>query len=155
MVLERGTQPHFVYFIAATPVTDRWLDVEAELQLPALVKIGTTTDVEKRLQHLMRGDATKLADWMQDGIAAEFCLLGCLEGDRELEGCLHKAFANHCAGGEWFYLDEIDHIVNDLLDDYCCCHLCRFLDEFQQLPVDVQRQHMDLVMNSPLAKDCQ
>lgn len=135
-VLDQGTRPHFVYFIVArTP--------DPELMFEPLVKIGTSTDVKARLEGLRRGDRTKGADWLGEPCFADLEVLGYVEGDRELESLLHKAFAEHRAGGEWFWYDPVRDTVDDILDEHCCCELCVFIDAFQCLPVEEQRAAWD------------
>jgi hypothetical protein len=107
-VLRRGTRPHYVYFILAE--TDK-----------PVVKIGTTTDPDGRLAAL-RVDATK----RPDGIAPmSFRLLGWVEGDRELECLLHRAFHDARLVGEWFDYARIENDINDLLLRACLCRGCQ------------------------------
>jgi hypothetical protein len=54
------------------------------------IKIGCTSDVQKRLSHLQTGNSSRLV------------LLGTAEGDAVEEHCLHQLFGKHKIRGEWF-----------------------------------------------------
>lgn len=115
-VLARGIRPHYVYFIVATPRDPRHAP---------LVKIGTTTDVDKRLSEIRRGGA-KSPDWLEDlRAAARIDLAGWVKADGEVEKYLHRAFADHRVGGEWFHLAAIRDDINYLLAEHCECRGCQ------------------------------
>lgn len=56
-----------------------------------LIKIGTTSDVEKRLAK------------MQTDSGVDLVLIGVLTGGQELERKLHEQFSLYRARGEWFF----------------------------------------------------
>ncbi|WP_406127978.1 GIY-YIG nuclease family protein [Streptomyces sp. NBC_00989] len=60
-----------------------------------LVKIGTTTDVNRRVRT------------MQTGLPLTLSVLWTCEGNRELEQALHKEFREHNRRGEWFDLTSL------------------------------------------------
>ncbi|MFD9496856.1 GIY-YIG nuclease family protein [Streptomyces sp. NPDC060005] len=60
-----------------------------------LVKIGTTTDVTRRLRT------------MQTGLPLTLSVLWTCEGGRELEQALHQEFRKHNRRGEWFDLTSV------------------------------------------------
>nr|WP_181407824.1 GIY-YIG nuclease family protein [Streptomyces coelicolor] len=60
-----------------------------------LVKIGTTTDVERRVRT------------MQTGLPLTLSVLWTCEGGRALEGALHQEFREHNRRGEWFDLTSL------------------------------------------------
>ncbi|MEQ6028197.1 GIY-YIG nuclease family protein [Streptomyces salinarius] len=60
-----------------------------------LVKIGTTTDVDRRVRT------------MQTGLPLTLSVLWTCEGGRELEGALHQEFRKHNRRGEWFDLTSL------------------------------------------------
>lgn len=75
-----------------------------------LVKIGTTTDVDRRIATMQTGSPSRLE------------LLGTILGDAETESYLHIMFAEYRAHGEWFHYSEeiqgyIDHECNRQLED--------------------------------------
>jgi hypothetical protein len=115
-IVNRGLRPHFVYFMLA----------EAEPFQP-LVKIGTTTDVNARMTQVGR-QLRKGPDWLQDFPADAFTLMGFVIGDRELEQQLHRAFADHTAGREWFVFPPIEAAIDMFLSDHCVCPLCLTAD---------------------------
>lgn len=59
-----------------------------------LLKIGTSTDVERRLRSL------------QSGSAAVLTVIGVMDGGRLEEQALHTEFAGSRLHGEWFRLSE-------------------------------------------------
>lgn len=103
-VVARGIRPHYVYFMVATPL-DKRDDV--------LVKVGTSTDVDRRLSQI------------RAACAAPVDLAGWIVADGETEKHLHKAFSQHAIGGEWFVLAPIRSAINDLLASYCVCRGCQ------------------------------
>ena len=138
--IERGMRQHYVYFCLATyPVDEDGIGSDLE----PLIKIGTTTNVEQRMKGIARGD-TKGADWLELGIG-NLSLLGYIEGDREVERHLHKSFAKHRAGGEWFWYEPIAKHIDDLLDALCACEMCTFIDCLHSQPLEVQRPFMDRI----------
>lgn len=58
-----------------------------------LVKIGVTTDLDKRQRALQKGDGPRLS------------LLRVIDGGFPEERWLHRHFSNLCVGGEWFRFD--------------------------------------------------
>ncbi|MFC8389923.1 GIY-YIG nuclease family protein [Streptomyces sp. NPDC057238] len=60
-----------------------------------LVKIGTTTDVDRRVRT------------MQTGLPLTLSVLWTCEGGRELERALHQEFQAHNRRGEWFDLTSL------------------------------------------------
>lgn len=62
-----------------------------------LVKIGRTTDVERRLEELQCASPHALT------------LVGCIEGDHEAR--IHRDLQNHHVGGEWFRLTPSTEIL--------------------------------------------
>jgi hypothetical protein len=118
-LLEEGMRPHFVYF----------LEVRNDfLELPAMVKIGTSATPQDRITQLSR-HLDKGPEWLNtsDGDCDYRCM-GLLVGDEELEGQLHKAFASHRIAGEWFWLEPIEMAIDFLLSEYCVCQTCLTLD---------------------------
>ncbi|MCC9312352.1 GIY-YIG nuclease family protein [Kitasatospora sp. RB6PN24] len=69
------------------------------------VKIGCTTDLQRRLATLQCGSPIKLQ------------LLATFAGGRELEAALHRLLATHRLEGEWFDLADKDpvELVSDLV----------------------------------------
>lgn len=111
-IMDRGTRRHYVYFILA------------DLNGQAAVKIGTTTDVDARLSAL-RIDGTKRPDGIDP---ASLQLLGWVEGDRELEVALHRAFLTHRLTGEWFTYSPITKHIDAVLSRGCLCRGCQASD---------------------------
>ena len=109
----------YVYFILA----------EAEGFDP-LVKIGLTVDLPRRFKEISSDiDTGKYEiDWLAGG-ADTLRVLGILEGNQPLETALHKAFKRKAAGREWFWFDDdLDLVIDDLLCDYCVCESCLIAD---------------------------
>ena len=102
-----------------------------------LVKIGLSLDPERRFIEICNDlEAGKYdIDWLQTGTES-LSILGLLEGTQPLETALHKAFKKYKAGREWFwYNDELEEIIDELLSDYCACDLCSLADKLST-PVD-------------------
>jgi hypothetical protein len=117
-IAHRGMRPHFVYFMLA----------EASPFDP-LVKIGTTTDVHSRKTQVGR-ELHKAPDWLGDAAGCDFLtVIGYVVGDRELEQQLHRAFASHRAGSEWFWYRDIEGPIDMVLGAYCVCDPCLKADE--------------------------
>ncbi len=70
-----------------------------------LVKVGWSSNVERRLDALQTGSPVTLRV-----IAAECCGTDCAAKAREKE--LHKLLAPHRLRGEWFRLNESDLVVH-------------------------------------------
>jgi hypothetical protein len=95
-----------------------------------LVKIGLSIDPERRLIEICNDlEAGKYSiDWLQGGVES-LSVLGLLEGTQPLETALHKAFKKYKAGREWFwYNNELEEMIDDLLSDYCVCNACLIAD---------------------------
>ena len=120
-------KPVYVYFIRAYDPPDP-ADASAPLLEPQ-VKIGYSTDPYRRLEDL-RANLSKCGDWLAwcDGEWPYLDLLGYVDGGRELEKQLHRAFAQHRVEGEWFWLDPIDEWIDQILSNDCVCALCQYLD---------------------------
>lgn len=102
-----------------------------------LVKIGLSIDPDRRLIEICNDlEAGKYSiDWLQGGVES-LSMLGLLEGTQPLETALHKAFKKYKAGREWFwYNNELEEMIDDLLSDYCVCHACVIADNLST-PVD-------------------
>jgi hypothetical protein len=121
-IANRGLRPHYVYFMLA----------ETE-PLEPLIKIGTTTDVKARLTQVSR-QLHKAPDWLADGGAETLSVIGYVIGDRELEQELHRAFADHRAGLEWFWFAPIEAAIDALLSDFCVCKPCLVADSLNVVP---------------------
>ena len=109
----------YVYFILA--------DTEG---FDPLVKIGLSIDPDRRLIEICNDiESGKYAiEWLETGTES-LSILGLLEGTQPLETALHKDFQKYKAGREWFwYNDELEEIIDDLLSDYCLCNLCGIAD---------------------------
>ncbi len=78
---EGDDAPSVVYFVEAVG--------------SGLVKIGFTTNLQERLRHMAIGNPTELR------------LLKTVGGGRREEAHLHRRFAIHRKGGEWFALDPL------------------------------------------------
>lgn len=112
-VMARGVRPHYVYFIVAAPRSAG----------ERLVKIGTTTDVDRRLSEIRKGGAKTPDELSADTHTLH--LAGWTVADGETEKHLHRAFAQHRRGGEWFALDPIREDINQLLAHHCQCRGCQ------------------------------
>ena len=117
-IARRGMRPHFVYFMLAE-----------SSPFDPLVKIGTTTDVYLRKTQVGR-ELQKAPDWLGQSADCDFLtVIGYAIGDRELEQQLHKAFAHHRAGSEWFWYRDIEGPIDMFLSDYCICDPCLKADK--------------------------
>jgi hypothetical protein len=121
-IIQAGIRPRFVYFVAARSYEEE--------TLPSLVKIGTTTNPDRRLKEI---SASRGPDWLSDSDNLDSLgYMGFLLGDEQLERRLHQAFAAHRVAGEWFWLDPIDDSVDFLLNNFCVCARCLATDNLFQ-----------------------
>jgi hypothetical protein len=100
ILLALGTRTHYVYFLLAE------LDDGKQI-----VKIGTTTNIERRLLLIKQRVPYKIQ-----------AILGQLEGDQELESHLHLSFCKFKYSKEWFYYEPLRHHIADLLENYGVSH---------------------------------
>ena len=90
---------HKVYFVEAVST--------------GLVKIGWTSNLEKRLYALRRGNAVELV------------LLKCIPGDRAVEAALHRRFRAYRVRGEWFRVDPLRSDIDALTGNIPTLVKCR------------------------------
>jgi hypothetical protein len=75
----------------------------AQREEDGAVKIGWTSDIMRRMRELQK----------ETGCAVE--LVGCVPGDKPLEGALHRHFASARVDGEWF-LVEVEDVLRTAVD---------------------------------------
>lgn len=120
-IIKAGLRPRFVYFVEARS----W----EEETMPALVKIGTTANPDRRLKDI-EATRSRGPEWLSDkDDLATLRYMGLLPGDEQLERQLHRTFSAHRVSGEWFWLDPIEEPIDILLANYCVCDLCRVMDD--------------------------
>jgi hypothetical protein len=125
MYIEKPVKSYIYFILAYTEGFD------------PLVKIGLSIDPERRFIEICNDlEAGKYSiDWLETGTES-LRILGLLEGTQPLETALHKAFNKYKAGREWFWFnDELEEMIDDLLSDYCVCNLCQIADTLYT-PVD-------------------
>jgi hypothetical protein len=128
-VMERGVRPRYVYFLVAECSDD-------DCSFDALLKIGTTCNLEARRQSLYKSSGPA---WLSNGCDAAtfFGFVNVVMGDQELEGHFHRAFADFRAGNEreWFwYTNQVRDALDFFLDDWCVCEMCQLTDFLHTLP---------------------
>lgn len=113
-----------VYFWVVLPFNDP--DDPDDHYLEPYVKIGLTTDLERREKELwkMLNKDLDLPDWLPV-FADSAYYLGWVEGDREVEKYLHQAFKSKAIGREFFeYDDEVEETLDILVHDHGVCASC-------------------------------
>jgi hypothetical protein len=110
-----------------------------------LIKIGISIDVDRRFNEILK-DIEKTGvypDYLEAGICDSLTVLGSIEGTQVLETALHRTFKDKLLKNEWFSYDhEMEIIVEDLLDKYCQCPKCNFIDK--QFRIIDTRSEQDL-----------
>ena len=114
----------YVYFWLVMPYNEP--DDSDEMWLEPYVKIGLTTDLDRREKELLKmlDNDLDLPDWLPV-FADSASYLGWVEGDREVEKYLHQAFKPKSIGREFFeYDDEVEETLDILIHDEGICLTC-------------------------------
>ena len=114
----------YVYFWLVMPYNDP--DDSDEVWLEPYVKIGLTTDLDRREKELLKmlDNDLDLPDWLP-AFADSASYLGWVEGDREVEKYFHQAFKPKSIGREFFeYDDEVEETLDILVHDHGICLQC-------------------------------
>jgi hypothetical protein len=130
-------KPSFVYFYLAV-----FGDESDENGYSSAVKIGLSTNWKQREEQLIRQlnkEDNGWPDFMGEGAATNYYLLGLVSGDRSVEASFHRAFKDYALGNEWFDYDieDVESTIDIILSDYCVCASCLIIDSalVEKMPV--------------------